>query len=377
MTVTPEPTPTIFLHIGPMKTGTTYLQRLMADNQEALRSQGVLFPARIEQSRGVRDVMGLHLEDDTPGEFDGAWARLRDQMFAFEGRASLVSHEFLSFAHKPRAKAITSSLHPAAVNVVLTVRDASRVLPSAWATATRNRSTASWQEYVDALLAGPDAAGDQWRKSMRAADVPRMLKTWRRLVASDRLHVVIVPRPGAPPHLLWERFAKVLAVDPSRLDGAIGRLGESYGYYSADLMRRINTHLLHLPKPVYHRIRKHLLDEVLDKRVGEPKVPITRAVTEFAARWNAATVDAIRASGARVYGDLADLELAPGETAEAAETPSATDLLPVAADALSGLRRRRGLAGVVPERWAGEPDPVAAAVRDIAVALSASDDVPL
>ncbi len=374
--VTAEPTPTIFLHIGPMKTGTTYLQRLMADHQEALRSQGLLFPARIEQSRGVRDVMGLHLEDDTSGEFDGAWASLRDKMFAYQGRASLVSHEFLSFAHKPRAKAIISSLHPATVNVVLTVRDASRVLPSAWATATRNRSTASWQEYVAALLAGPDAAGDQWRKSMRAVDVPRMLKTWRRLVASDRLHVVIVPPPGAPPHLLWERFAKVLAVDPNRFDGAIGRLGESYGYYSADLMRRINTHLLHLPKPVYHRVRKHLLDEVLDKRVGEPKVPITRAVAEFAERWNAVTVEAIRNCDARVYGDVAELERAGGDTVEVAELPSAQELLPVAADAMSGLLRRRGMPGVTPERWSGEADPVAAAVRDVAAALSMSEDLP-
>lgn len=389
MTVIADRTPAIFLHIGPMKTGTSYLQHLMSDNQEALRSQGVLFPGRnprVEQVRGVRDVMKLHSEDETPEKFQGAWARLRTEMLEFEGQASVVSQEFMSFARTRRARAIVRSLTPAKVHVVLTVRDTSRALPSAWATATRNRSTSSWQEYVDVLRAGPKKAGGvKWRRSMRAVDVPRMLKDWGKQVSPDRLHVVIVPPPGAPHTVLWERFASVLGVDPRQVDSGSGRRGASYGYHSADFMRRVNAHLQQVPRPAYHRMKRYLLDEVLEKRTGEPKVPITSQVIEFADKWNAVTIDVIRSSGARVHGDLADLRTASPAAVGQAEPPSTEELLRVAADALSGLRHQMHTkyqhvegaadAPVTPQRWAGERDPVAAAVREVAAAMCKSEDL--
>jgi len=358
-----------------MKTGTTYLQDLMANNRRELRSQGVLVPGqnpRSDQVRAVRDVMDLHPEADT-SQVEGAWARLREEMLGFDGRASVVSQEFMSFARKPRAKALVDSLAPATVHVVLTVRDTARVLPSSWATSTRNRSTLSWQEFMAALLVGPKAGGTQWRRSMRAVDVPRMLRDWGGLVPAERLHVVVVPPSGAPPGMLWQRFAAVLDVDPQMCDSNSPRRGESYGYHSADFMRRVNTHLQGFPKPVYHSMKRYLLDEVLDKRTGEPRIPVTRQVSEFAEGWNAEILAAIRSSGARVYGDLADLAVTSAPVVETAQPPSAEDLLPVAADALSGLRHRVGTPGdVTPAHWASAADPVAAAARDVADAMCAA-----
>lgn len=382
--------PTIYLHIGPMKTGTSYLQQLMANNQDVLRSQGVLFPGRnprVDQVRAVRDVMGLNSnEDTTPAKLQGAWARLREEMLDFDGRASIVSQEFLSFARGPRAREIIRSLAPADVHVVLTVRDTARVLPSSWTTSTRNGGTASWQEFVDALRAGPRKGGAQWRRSMRAANMPRMLKDWRRHVPADRLHVVVVPPPGAPHSRLWERFASVLGVAPERAHLESGRRAESYGYHSADFMRRVNLYLAHqmnAPHPTWQRTTKYLLKEVLNKRrAAEPKVPITPQVLEFAQRWNGVTLDAIRSSGARVHGDLADLDSTAVTAVEQAGPPSTQDLLLVAVDGLSGLRHLMRVEyhhvvadddRVEPQRWIGESDPVAAAVRDVAEALGEAE----
>ena len=372
-------TPTIYLHIGPMKTGTSYLQHLMAENRKLLLGAGVLFPGkdpRVDQVRGVRDVMGMHPDGESPATFQGAWAALREEMCAYDGRASVVSQEFMSFARRPRAQALVDSLAPADVHIVLTVRDSVHVLPSAWTNSTRNRGTASWQEYVNVLHTGPQAPGER-RRSMRAVNVPRMLRAWGGVVPADNLHVVIVPPPGAPPHVLWERFAQVLGVRPQIFDVATARRGESYGYASADFMRRLNGHLQHLPRPVYHEMKRYLLAEVLERRSGEPKVPITRAVAEFGDRWNTKTVNAIGSSGARVYGDLADIDAVPVVTDEESAA-SADALLHVAADALSGVRRQLRTEhkqvvediGVSPQRWSGTADPVAAAVREVADNLS-------
>jgi hypothetical protein len=247
----------------------------------------------------------------------------------------VVSQEFMSFARRPRAQAIVQSLAPAAVHVVLTVRDASRVVPASWATSTRNRNTASWPEH---LAAAGGTGGAARRRAMRALDVPRMLQSWGDQVPPEQLHVITVPPPGAPDRLLWERFASVVGADaaPVDLTGATRR--ESYGYISADLMRRVNEHLQDLPKPVYHRSKRWLLDEVLDKRTGEPKVPVSTALIELATEWNARTVAAVKESRAHVVGDLADVDVTAQADVEVAEVPPIEETLAVASEVRSRLR---------------------------------------
>jgi hypothetical protein len=367
----------IYLHIGPMKTGTSYLQQTLSDNQAVLRAHGVLVPGRSPRAdhvRAVRDVTGLDGQEDADS-FTGAWASLREEMFAFTGRASVVSQEFMSFARRPRARAIVQSLAPAKVHVVLTVRDASRVVPASWATSTRNRNTASWPEHLEAV---GHSGGAARRRALRALDVPRMLQSWGEQVPPEQLHVVTVPPPGAPDGLLWERFAEVVDAGsaPVDLTGAARR--ESYGYTSADLMRRVNEHLQELPRPVYHRSKRWLLDEVLDKRTGEPKVPVSTALIELAREWNARTVAAVRESRARVVGDLADLDVTALADVEVADVPPQPETLAVAAEVRSRLQERirhqYGRTAVQPER-STEVDPVAAIVAEIAALVRQADDL--
>jgi hypothetical protein len=365
----------IYLHIGPMKTGTSFLQQTLSDNQAVLRTHGVLVPGRSPRAdhvRAVRDVTGLDGQEGR-GSFTGAWESLREEMFAFDGHASVVSQEFMSFARRPRARAIVQSLAPATVHVVLTVRDAARVVPASWATSTRNRNTASWPDHL-AAVGGSDGAAR--RRALRALDVPRMLESWGDQVPPEQLHVVTVPPPGAPDGLLWERFATVVGATaaPVDLTGATRR--ESYGYTSADLMRRVNEHLQDLPRPVYHRSKRWLLDEVLDKRSGEPKVPVSSALLELAAEWNARTVAAVKESRARVVGDLADLDVSTQADVDVADVPAQDETLAVAAEITSRLRERiraeYGHAAV----WQKPPtgsDPVADAAAEIAALMQQAD----
>ena len=365
----------IYLHIGPMKTGTSFLQQTLSDNQAVLRTHGVLVPGRSPRAdhvRAVRDVTGLDGQEGR-GSFTGAWESLREEMFAFDGHASVVSQEFMSFARRPRARAIVQSLAPATVHVVLTVRDAARVVPASWATSTRNRNTASWPDHLAAVSGSGGAAR---RRALRALDVPRMLESWGDQVPPEQLHVVTVPPPGAPDDLLWDRFATVVGATaaPVDLTGATRR--ESYGYTSADLMRRVNEHLQDLPRPVYHRSKRWLLDEVLDKRSGEPKVPVSSALLELAAEWNARTVAAVKESRARVVGDLADLDVSAQADVDVADVPAQDETLAVAAEVTSRLRERiraeYGHAAVEQKPPTGS-DPVADAAAEIAALMQQAD----
>lgn len=384
------PTPVIYLHVGAMKTGTSYLQQLLLDNKPALLEQGVLFPGehpRVDQIMAVRDVLGLRVDEETREQANGAWARLCAEMMAFEGRASVVSMEFLSFAAPERARAVVRSLPGAEVHVILTVRDASRVIPAHWQETTQNGGTTSWPDYVEAILAGRDPANKSWRAFRRALNITRMLGAWGAAVPKERLHVVLVPAPGAPPEELWTRFSSVIGVDPSTCTPPAGSHNASLGYASADLMRRVNVGLSDLGKRAYNKtVKTYLAKQVLAGRPAESKATTDRALADFALNWNRRMADAIAASGAQVIGDPSDLDVKPSQIS-GLEPPHDEQVLDAARDAVLGLQtlietrarqleaaHREGALDIEPptdaslvdlDAWASADDPIAAAVYDV------------
>ena len=385
-------TPVIFLHVGAMKTGTSYLQQLMTDNKQVLLEQGLLFPGKqgwSDQVLAVRDILDLRLDSELRERGTGAWGRLRAEMLAYQGRASLVSMEFLSFASAEKARTVVRSLRGAEVHVILTVRDSSRVIPAQWQENTQNRGTISWPDYVEAILADSDEQSASRQVFQRALNVPRMLEAWGQAVPKERLHVILVPTPTTRPAELWERFASVIGIDPSVCAPPTRPRNASLGYASADLMRRANVQLADVGMLAYGRTMKsYLSKQVLMGRKGEPAVATSRALSDFALNWNRSMSDAIAKSGAHVVGDPSDLDVAPSDASEIAPPPE-EQVLDAARDAVAGLQKvigtrtkrlesahRDAPADVEPppvapavdiERWAAAPDPLDAAVTDVAM----------
>jgi len=135
----------VYLHIGGMKTGTTFLQRVLEANPDPLAADRARFAGGQwrDQVRGVRDALGMAGPNSALRDTAGAWDRLVDDMRASDLR-SIISMEFLSFTRRPGAKRVISSLAPADIHVVLSVRSAGRVLPAQWQEQVKNRSTISW-----------------------------------------------------------------------------------------------------------------------------------------------------------------------------------------------------------------------------------------
>ena len=56
---------------------------------------------------------------------------------------------------------------------------------------------------------------------------------------ADQVHVVTVPRAGASPGVLWERFCGVVGIDPVRFPPTETPKNESLGVVSTELLRRL------------------------------------------------------------------------------------------------------------------------------------------
>ncbi len=289
--------PPVFLHIGAMKTGTTFLQRILVQNKETLAAHGFLFPGDSwkAQIRGAQDIVRAIPKDPVlRAEARGAWQPLADDMLRHRGAASVVSMEFLSHGSPEGARAAVESLAPAEVHVILTVRDATAIIPAQWQTAVRSGRTDSWPDFrkrirrAGGLRSRMGKFSDQTAARFRRfQDVPRMLQAWGQQVPPERLHVVTVPASSTDPRLLWERFAGVIGLDPD-LCPTPERANESLGYASAELLRRVNVALGEVPLSEYNAtVREHLAGQVLAPRSAQEARPrLDRRTFDFGIEWN-------------------------------------------------------------------------------------------
>lgn len=362
--------PPVFLHIGAMKSGTTFLQRVLVDNKDHLAATGHLFPGATwkAQIRAAQDITQAIPDDPVlHDEATGAWDSLAREIRAHQGAASIVSMEFLTHANREQARAAVASLAPAEIHVILTLRDATRTIPSQWQTSVRSKNTVSWDDFKTGVRKSTGLRARLGRLSDPAAikfrrihDVPRVLAAWGAAVPPERLHVVTVPASSADPTLLWRRFAGVVGLDP-QLGSDSERANESLGYASTELLRRVNILLDDVPLHDYYAIvRENLAKKVMSQRSAQESRPrLDQATLEFGLGWNDRTRQAVERSAAQVVGDLEhDLPtIATERHREAVDdhqpAPSDEELLDAASATLEGLhglldrqRRRAAKRGI-------------------------------
>src|SRR5215213_2865453 len=183
---------TVNLHIGTFKTGTSYLQSVLAHSQPQLEKSGVLWPGRAWADQ-VAATKGLL--SNRPGKA-AAWDGMVDEINGWGGRGVIVSMETLSMASPRAVKRAASSLSGHKVRVVLTARDIGRVLPAQWQESVQNGKSWAYREYLDGVVNG--RAGDRafdhfWSKH----DWAHVLRTWSQVAEDAEVVLVTVPPSGA------------------------------------------------------------------------------------------------------------------------------------------------------------------------------------
>jgi hypothetical protein len=390
-----------------MKTGTTFLQALMEANKKAMASAGFLFPGHkwSDQSRAVREVLDFEVTDPRgPGDSSGMWEELSAQMLGHDGVASVLSMEFLSYADSERARRVVESFDGAEVHVILTVRDAASAIPAQWQTSCRNGAKVPLRKFVQgvgALLGDDPEHRGGARIFQRTQGVDRMLDVWVPLVGRKHVHVVTLPPRGSDPDVLWHRFAGVVGIDPSVCPDRTVDTNPSLGFASTELLRRVNAELGKVEYFDYTRsVKRQLARGALGSRAHlESPVPLHRQGRRFAARWNRRVREAVERHGVELVGTLDDLPVTPPDpdVPKALTMPSTEELLEAAATGVDGLRswsemlhraQEDGVGSAAfkalaidladphtaapatsPDRWSGDQDPVAAAVRELVASL--------
>lgn len=368
-----------------MKTGTSYVQRLLFINGDALRAQGVLVPGDSVTTgqKAARDLLGFYSGSaQVRTAVAGVWDEVVDQIRTHDGRAAVLSQEFLSFAPPDQAARVAEAFAGLDLNLILTIRDASAVLPAQWQTYARNRGGLSWPQYAEQSITDRRRVGRD-ATFRRSQDIPRFLKVWGRCVPADRIHVVTVPPRSGDPALLWRRIAGVVGVDPAVCAREPDLDNTSIGYASAHLLGGVNRQLADLPKKTRRTAIRLLARNLAKRRAAEGRPPMDAKTLEFAWGWNQRVRRAVSSSGSVLHGDLAELPVeGPTDSAPEMALPPADQVLAAAAATVGFCRRRIEAGGVaIPphlpdltyagasanvQRWHAEQEPVGCAVRDVA-----------
>lgn len=327
------------LHVGTFKTGTSYLQTVLASSKQQLAETGVLWPGR-KWGDQVAATKGL-LRGKRSSKVD-AWNSLVDEVDAWHGNSVIISMETLSLASPEAVQRAAKAFSAHHVRVILTARDIGRVLPAQWQESVQNGKTWRYRDYLSAVVDGN--AGDRafdhfWSKH----DWAHILRTWSQVAADADLVLVTVPPSGAPRGLLWERFSEAVGIDPAAYD-AVHTVNESLGAASAEVMRNVSVALeaRDFHSQIARVVKKTLAKSILTSRKKvEPTLVLPHALEEWVERRTEELIADLSTLSMSVVGDLADLRPVfpgprPGET-EDPSSLSADQLMETAGFAIAEL----------------------------------------
>lgn len=346
MSVTPRtgPAPTVYLHIGTLKSGTSYLQSVLWRHRDLLAADGVLYPGVerwSEQVDAVRDVLNEVRKTRSHIEV-GAWQAMCDRILAWPGRSAIMSMELFSLASPERVERIVASLQPAEVHAVITARDLARVIPSSWQETVQNRQVWSWEAYVEGLTGSDQDDSLPAKRFWRQQDVPRIAKAWADVIGAGRVHLVVVPQVSAPRDELWRLFAPVVDLDPVSYPAPDQIRGNpAMGAASAEFVRRLNLRLgKGFDFMTYERtVKQFLAKNTLVHRADEERLRLPERYEAWAATRADEIIEQIRALDLDVHGNIDELRPEPAATRQPAVALDESEVAAAGVQAVEALVR--------------------------------------
>jgi hypothetical protein len=316
----------LILHVGLQKSGTTYLQDVLAHSADELAAAGVVYPLAPSgrRRRGTENhewptygLLGTEypwVSERRAAEESGEWKRL-ERRVARERGTVLLSAEALSAIRAPAIRLLLDRLGVPDVEVVVTARSLARTLPSLWQQHVRNGRRLGFERYLLLLE-------EQRRLGLERIEEERDLHLWRAFalgglarrwaaeVGTGRVRVVT--SPGSPPELLWSRFAEAAGVPAFSGLGVVARpVHTGLTAPEVTVLASVNAALADAGWDAVpaRRLRDAILERGFARREDRgPRIVVPPEWTARVSKWSAEDIAELRDSGVDVVGDLADLE---------------------------------------------------------------------
>ncbi len=142
----------VYLHIGPHKTGTTYIQRNLYNNKDILKIYGYFYPQPEEVYEEFDVVCHFELEDNPDKIENLIWQGTEEKV--------LISFEGLSLYSTEQIKRLKVFLKDFDVKVIFYVRNPANRFFSLWQEKIKHGETQSFLDFLIHRISQPFAAED-------------------------------------------------------------------------------------------------------------------------------------------------------------------------------------------------------------------------
>jgi hypothetical protein len=323
----------LIVHIGPRKTGTTYLQRVLQQLSPGLQSHGVLYPIDYRDQDDYNHVGAIsdltHNEESKEtnrwtGKDGSGWTGLAAAIAAWEGTA-IISAEMIGGLRPSAAQRMLDGLNCNRVDIVITMRDLARILPSSWQQHVRNTHTQSYRGYLERRSRErgelpPAQMQEIWdterhQTFWRSYAYGALVRRWQSLVGDQQVRVVTLPPPGSPSNLLWDRFRA--ALDVAALPETAPKLPPFIANMGSTRAEAIFLHALNVEakrrgwnRKTANELQQRLLSSGFLERPsrGGPLLLPGAYLTRVRA-WADIDIADVSSTGVSVYGDVEDLRI--------------------------------------------------------------------
>jgi len=300
----------VLLHVGVHKTGTTAIQAALADARPDLRANGVTYPGKLQaQHRAALALLQRHWGWNTRGGsvLDRAhFDKLARRVDRTKDRV-VISSEFFCEADAEKAAHVAESLGSGRVQIVVTLRNLGRLLPSSWQQYLKYGLTTPYEAWLTDIFQSPGSSKMSptfWRRHDHAAVIDR----WVSAVGADRVTVLVLE--DVDRSAVFVSFAQLLGIDPtiltSRMDLTSNR---SMTAAEAQFLMALNARVkksMQWEEYVRYVRRGVALGMVEGRTPGadEQRLVTPDWALDAAAEAGNRSADAITSSGVRVIGDV-------------------------------------------------------------------------
>lgn len=337
--------PKIVLHIGTMKSGTTYLQHGLLSQLSQLAENGWLYPMQFAPARGainheraIYGLVGNHIpwvDSATAQRMAPQWQKLITEISTTNSNV-LLSAEAVAVMMEDGIEKLLSALPVRDIEVVLTARDLARVLPSSWQQSVRNGRPYGYEEYFDRIkrakeLPINESVGSNFWRSYQLSDV---VLRWQKFIPLANISIVTVPTKLSSDSL-WARFVNAvnLPLETSEPIFDDKKAHTSITWPEAEVLTQLNQKWAKQgkPKKAQDQLRRRIVQEGFQHRANRGQaIALTAPWLSLAQQWAAQDVEQLLQIGVRIQGNINELltaaELAPAQPCTAAEIAEASDV---------------------------------------------------
>lgn len=299
----------LVLHIGMMKTATTYLQGVLQNNREELAKQGWLYPGKhLNHQREVYGLCGKNVYWYRKVlERDVELGKSLVEEIKETPHSVIVSSEALSSLSSEGIKKIVEKVG-CPVRVVVTVRSLYKVLPSAWQQYVKGGSTRSFEQMLDKFIQSREDLSGPWRTYAYG----NIVKKWSEVADVHTVVIPITKKEGEP--TTWDLFQKACGLpNVSNTNVPASQANISLPIEGVNFLVEVNKVLENKYK-LGAAEKVSILNSYLRSQAypasGKVKGNIISAPSDYIKQisaWDKAEVDLLECYSSQVYGKVNNL----------------------------------------------------------------------